>query len=441
LNTLEQLRAGELAGAQRISLSCGLKFFPPEIYALADTLEVLDLSGNLLSSLPHDLARLHKLRTVFCSRNLFTELPTVLGQCAGVQTIGFRANQIRSFAPEALPQGLRSLVLTDNQLSDLPASIGRCTNLQKLMLTGNQLRDLPAELAACTRLELLRIANNRMTTLPRVVFSLPRLAWLAFAANPVSDAAQTARASAKATDIAWNTLHLQQQLGEGASGVIYQARWRAPQGQTDQLVAVKIFKGSLSSDGLPGSEIAACIGAGDHPNLITVHGTLTGHPDGASGVVMALVDARFQNLAGPPSLDSCTRDVYSAGARFGVDTVLRIAHGVASAAGHLHACGILHGDLYAHNILHSGEGTALLGDLGAASFFDTGNAAQARALQSLDIRAFSCLLSELMARCDASANATPALLALTALQADCAKGTAAKGPSFADIEQQLVALA
>jgi Leucine-rich repeat (LRR) protein len=62
MNTLEQLRAGKLAGSQRLRLSYGLRTFPPEIFELADTLEILDLSGNVLSSLPDDLPRLHKPR-------------------------------------------------------------------------------------------------------------------------------------------------------------------------------------------------------------------------------------------------------------------------------------------------------------------------------------------------------------------------------------------
>lgn len=448
MNTLAPLRSGKLAGSRRLSLSCGLESFPPEIYTLADTLEVLDLSGNRLSALPHDLTRLRKLRTVFCSYNRFTELPAVLGQCATLHTIGFRANQISSVVAEALPLQLRSLVLTDNQLRTVPTGIGRCTGLRKLMLTGNQLHDLPAELAGCTQLELLRIASNRFAVLPLVLFDLPRLAWLAFAGNPVSDAAQPAAATPAGAGIPWASLQLQHQLGEGASGVIYQALWQqagnAAAGDAVQRVAVKIFKGNISSDGLPRSEMAACLHAGNHPNLIPVHGPVIDHPDGASGLVMALVDTRFKNLAGPPSLDSCTRDVYDADARISLDAVLRIAQGVAAAAAHLHARGLVHGDLYAHNILHSDDGTAMLGDFGAASFFPAGNggAAQAQALQRIEMRAFSHLLGELLARCGApAANRRAAWQAVLQLQADCASGTPVNGSGLGAISKQLAALA
>lgn len=69
MDTLAQLRAGRLAGATRIDLSCGLTEFPREVFDLADSLEVLNLSGNALDSLPDDLHRLDRLRVLFCSDN------------------------------------------------------------------------------------------------------------------------------------------------------------------------------------------------------------------------------------------------------------------------------------------------------------------------------------------------------------------------------------
>jgi len=63
MNTLAQLMAGQLAGATRLDLACGLTEFPREIFDLADSLEILNLTGNALSSLPDDLHRLTHLRT------------------------------------------------------------------------------------------------------------------------------------------------------------------------------------------------------------------------------------------------------------------------------------------------------------------------------------------------------------------------------------------
>ena len=153
MNTLQQLRNGELAGARRLQLSCGLTEFPREIFTLADSLEILDLSGTALTTLPDDLPRLHKLRVIFCSNNPFTELPAVLGQCPQLDMVGFKSCRIESVPAEALPEKLRWLILTDNAVAELPPEIGRCTRLQKLMLAGNRLTALPGELAECRNLD------------------------------------------------------------------------------------------------------------------------------------------------------------------------------------------------------------------------------------------------------------------------------------------------
>ena len=432
MNTLEQLRAGELAGSRRLKLACGLTQFPQEIFDLAETLEILDLSGNALTSLPDDLPRLRHLRILFCSNNQFTELPAVLGQCTRLSMIGFKANQIRHVPAAALPSELRWLILTDNQISELPPEIGRCTQMQKLMLAGNRLQALPLEIANCRRLELLRIAANQLTALPDWLLSLPRLSWLAYAGNPFCSEASV---SSPIAGIPWGDLQLEQQLGEGASGIIHQAQWRSA--ENPQPVAVKLFKGDLTSDGLPYHEMAACMGAGDHSNLIAILGKVEAHPEDTHGLVMSLIDASFRNLAGPPSLESCTRDIYAPEASFSLPGALRIALGIASAAQHLHERGIMHGDLYAHNILHCPAGQALLGDFGAASFFERSNQALADALQRIEVRAFGCLLEELIERCIVAVNAQNTLKFLADLQAACVQEAVGARPLFGEIVDKL----
>ncbi|MDD2343318.1 MAG: leucine-rich repeat-containing protein kinase family protein [Tolumonas sp.] len=438
MQTIDQLRSGELAGVRRLNLCCGLTQFPSEIFDLADTLEILDLSGNALSELPDDLYRLHKLRIIFCSNNQFIELPEVLGRCAELSMIGFKANKIRRVSAKSLPAKLRWLTLTDNEIEALPQEIGDCHYLQKLMLAGNRLQTLPPTLANCKRLELLRIAANQLHTFPIWLLSLPRLSWVAYSGNPFSAALEAgAQADSSLDDIHWDSLELNQLLGEGASGVIHRAKY-ADEDSTH--VAVKLFKGDVTSDGLPQCEMAASVSAGAHPNLINVLGRVTEHPSGANGLVMELIDAEFSNLAGPPSLDSCTRDVYSADVCFELPVALRIARSIVSVAQHLHQRGIMHGDLYGHNILHCGEGRTLLGDFGAASFYATDDRTVADALQKLEVRAFGCILEELIERCSVSELTQHVLYQLNALMLACVHEENQLRPSFDEIAQQLAAI-
>jgi Protein tyrosine and serine/threonine kinase/Leucine rich repeat len=395
METIDLLRSGQLQGIKRLDLAAGLTEFPIEIFDLADSLEILNLSDNNLRSLPADLGRLTKLKIIFLSNNDFEEVPEVLADCPNLSMVGFKSNKIRVLGENVLPLGLRWLILTDNQLAKLPNSIGRLQSLQKLMLAGNQLRSLPDEMAACQNLELIRLAANRLESLPSWLFILPRLSWLAYAGNPCC----IANLSPTVPTIPWADLTLSETLGEGASGIISQGVWQSPV-QTPTNVAIKIFKGAMTSDGAPADEMNACLAAGGHPHLVGALGKIGDCPDDRAGLVLALIPPDYCNLGNPPSLDTCTRDTYDAGASFSVATILRIAIGITAAAAHLHAQGIMHGDLYAHNILVNESGHSLLGDFGAASSYDRTDAIASSALERLEVRAFGCLLEDLVNRAE-----------------------------------------
>lgn len=412
--TLTRLLGGQLQGATHLDLRhCGLTELPPQVLELADTLEVLDLSFNALHSLPDGLARCRRLHTVFASGNRFTTLPEVLGRLPALDTLGFKANQIAEVPAAALAPTLRWLILTDNRIADLPDTLADCSRMQKLMLAGNQLTRLPPGLGRLQRLELLRVAANRFEridhALPDALLALPRLAWLAHAGNPFSAQREQAAAGQRspASRIPWAELSMQAMLGEGASGHIHAAAWQPADEAAARPVAVKLFKGDVTSDGLPQCEMAATLAAGEHLALVGVHGVLAGHPQGRQGLVLPRLAAQWAPLAGPPSMRSCSRDVYAAGLRLPAAQAASIGRAAASAMAHLHERGLMHGDLYGHNLLVDGQGGALLSDFGAASFLPEDDPGRARALQALDERALQILLAELAAHADDAAAAAP----------------------------------
>ncbi len=441
MKSLTQLRSGQLSGATRFNLACGLTEFPREIFELSDSLEILDLSKNQLTSLPDDLPKLKQLRIIFLNNNHFREIPPVLADCPNLSMVSFKSNQIERLDSDALPESIRWLILTDNQLEALPRSIGKCTRLQKFMLAGNRLTSLPDELAGCTNLELIRLAANQLTTLPSEILRLPKLSWLAYAGNPFAQSwasklveSQSARSLPK---IPWSEVQMGEVLGQGASGVISQGVWT--RGDEPQDVAIKFFKGDITSDGFPADEQQACVAAGQHPHLVQVLGRLTQHPKQKDALIFALIPESYRILGKTPSLESCTRDVYPLGTEFSWAVISAVAQGMASVASHLHQRGMMHGDLYPHNILFNDQGNCFLSDFGAASFFDPDDQNMAQALQRIEVRAFGCLLEDLLDHCAPRDQTTYAheIEQLRSLQQDCITPDPSDRPLFQDIGDRL----
>jgi hypothetical protein len=368
---------------------------PEEILEHAPTVEILDLSRNALDSLPEWLPQLRSLKVLFLSGNRFREVPSVIGRCHSLRMLGMRGCQIEQIPEDALPSSLVWLTLTDNHLRSLPRNIGSAHRLRKLLLAGNHLAELPDSFRALRSLELLRLSANQFEELPAWLFELPELAWLAVAGNPCTTTSSATDMSAHAP-IPWSELTIGEELGRGASGSTYRAT-HSPPNEPAREVAVKVFQSTVSSDGDTGDEIAAAVRAGHHPHLTSTIAPFVEHPEHRAGLVLELVPRTFVNLAAPPSFESCTRDVYAESCVFTFSTALGYASYIACAAAHLHQCGIVHGDLYAHNTLVDGA-SALLSDFGAACFSHSLDPLNRASLERIEVRAMGILVEELIAR-------------------------------------------
>ena len=330
LSILHQLQAGELTSVSRLSqqqapivrlqISANLTELPEEVFDLADSLEILDLSNNKLTNLPDALATLVNMRILFLSNNDFEQIPAVLARCPKLEMISFKSNALTSVAEDVFPIDTRWLILTDNQIEKLPESMGQLHRLQKLALAGNRLQELPASMFACKNLELARLSANKLRSMPDWLFQLPKLAWLAFSGNEFNRISSLSgidssgdnkneknnKTKASVIDVPLADIELSELLGEGASGLIYRGDWLTqPQSLigTDNHIAVKIFKGDVTSDGYPQDELDCCLSAGEQENLIKVIAKLDQtDADEKLGLVMELIPSSFYNLGLPPSL-------------------------------------------------------------------------------------------------------------------------------------------
>ncbi|MUJ24043.1 leucine-rich repeat-containing protein kinase family protein [Aliivibrio fischeri] len=395
MHTLAQLQSGELKGITRLQLSEQLTEFPKEILSLADSLEILDLSNNRLTTLPNEINQLSKLKIFFASNNPFTVFPDVLAQCENLEMIGFKSCQIKQIPENAFPPKLRWLILTDNQLETVPDALGECNLMQKLALAGNKLTDLPDNLSQLHNLELLRISANQLTKCPDQLLDLPKLAWFAFAGNPFckSDLKIKSVPTVSSSDYT-----LENVLGQGASGVISKARWNKAQTDFPQEIAVKVFKGEVTSDGYPEDELQACLKVGNHPSLVQSLAQV--NEENHLALIMNLIPAHYKNLGLPPSLESCTRDTFPNGFSLSLEEINKMTSEMCNVFNHLHDNQVCHGDLYAHNTLFDNDANIIFGDFGAASMYHMLSTTQQQKIRTIEERALNHFIDDLMSVCE-----------------------------------------
>lgn len=400
--------------------------FPMEVLAYPDT-EILDMSFGHMISLPDEICRLHKMRIAFFSSHDFTEIPSVLSDCEALEMVGFKSCQISKIPDRSLPPKLRGLILTDNQLSSLPSLIGKYTKLQKLMLSGNHLQTLSKEILSCEDLQLLRLSINDLPKSPDWLFQLPRLAWYSDTGNPF----HTSRVSlGDITEIPWNEVQICEKIGESTKNIVYKAILK-----NGREVAVKVFGSGITTDGLPVDDINACLLAGEHQHIIGGLGKTSNSVDGIQGLIMPLISERFKVLGKPPDFKTLTRDTYPDIANLPLVRIRKILHDISSAMQHCHHKGIMHGDIYAHNILSDPEGHSYLGDFGAASLYPP-NTAGGELRQGVDVRGFSYLITDLISNCPKEMG-KPLMVKLQKLEEACSDWKVSNRPSFREIHSEL----
>ena len=387
IQTLEGTHEATTLTAASAVIALGLK-----TWCLAGT-QRLTLATKL-TSLPDELVQLTKLKIIFASNNLFETLPEVLGRCQSLEMIGFKSNYINQVPENSLPQKLRWLILTDNKIEVLANSLGERPRLQKLLLAGNYLTQLPQTLAQSSNLELVRISANRLTQCPTQLLALPKLAWLAFSGNPFSQSKIKIDAVPVVSSSSYTLQHI---IGQGASGIISQAVWNEKQTQYPDKIAVKVFKGEVTSDGAPEDELQACLKVGRHTNLVESLAQVK--ESGYLALIMRLIPAHYKNLGLPPSLATCTRDTFPAGFTLSIAKIEKIIMQMEEIFEHLHVNQVCHGDLYAHNTLFDNAANIIFGDFGAATMYHMFNETQQRQIKQIEHRALLHFIDDLLSVC------------------------------------------
>lgn len=163
-----------------LNLSGNLLTSLPDCLDLLVNLEALDISSNSLTTLPLSLTNLTKLNTLIASNNQLTSdsFPKNFGQLfsQNLKVLSLGGNSLTTIPPQLLElTSLQSLYLGGNQIVDIPREIRKLTNLKVLYLGGNQLTHIPVEVGNLTELQALSLCENKLRTLPSSIALLRNL--------------------------------------------------------------------------------------------------------------------------------------------------------------------------------------------------------------------------------------------------------------------------
>lgn len=129
-------------------------------------LEIFDLHGNLLQSLPMGLRRLHRLHSLNLSNNqLSLEDLNVIWEMDSVRDLKLAKNKLQGSFPSDISrlQNLELLDLHENTLTELPASLEDLHALKTLDVGYNQLASLPFEALSKLALKDIRAPKNKLS--------------------------------------------------------------------------------------------------------------------------------------------------------------------------------------------------------------------------------------------------------------------------------------
>lgn len=185
----------------------------PSISGLKD-LEILDLQGNTISVLPHDIHHMTRLRILNLSENSIDSLPFPqlaqlpltellvrknklngilveegVATLPHLQTLDVSANQLTRLVPDGatidLPE-LHVLSLSMNRLQCLP-DLTSWPNLLTLTVDENSISEIPSSFVTLEKLRHADFSSNDIRVIPPEISRMTNLSMIRLSGNPLRD--------------------------------------------------------------------------------------------------------------------------------------------------------------------------------------------------------------------------------------------------------------
>ena len=138
--------------------------------------------------IPENIGNLTSLKSLDLSNTQISALPESIGNLTSLKSLYLSNTQI-SALPESIGNltNLKNLYLRSTQISALPESIGKLTNLQYLSLISTQINELPESIGNLTSLQSLYLSNTQISALPESIENLTSLQSLYLSFTQISE--------------------------------------------------------------------------------------------------------------------------------------------------------------------------------------------------------------------------------------------------------------
>eukprot|EP00002_Diphylleia_rotans_P036837 TRINITY_DN816_c0_g2_i3.p1 TRINITY_DN816_c0_g2~~TRINITY_DN816_c0_g2_i3.p1 ORF type:complete len:767 (-),score=132.73 TRINITY_DN816_c0_g2_i3:48-2348(-) len=147
----------------------------------------LDFQGENFTSIPTEVCDATHLQKLILSSNQIREIPPKFSQLTNLQDLQFFDNCLLQISSEtAKLSALQILNLSNNLISQLPADFGNLSQLTELLLWGNKIQSLPDSTSSFVNLSLLDVSFNNIQSLPRGIGGLSKLMELKASGNSIS---------------------------------------------------------------------------------------------------------------------------------------------------------------------------------------------------------------------------------------------------------------
>ncbi|GJC89009.1 leucine-rich repeat-containing protein 40 [Colletotrichum liriopes] len=212
-NCLEVI--AQVKALRDLKLANNLLYGPLDpIFANLENLEIFDLHGNNVSSLPQGIENLSRLRILNLSDNSFESLPFAslsklpltellmkknklagtliedgVAALSNLQMLDLSCNQLTRLVPSGSTIGLPSvhqLVLSMNRLQELP-DVSSWSSLMTLTADENAIPEFPSGFTGLTKLRHVDFSANDIRAVPPEISRMDNLTLIRLAGNPLRD--------------------------------------------------------------------------------------------------------------------------------------------------------------------------------------------------------------------------------------------------------------